>query len=205
MALSDVIKKKQETGNEKSASEEKKSILDDVRVVITVIVIACIALIVLTVFGTKSINETLVKIDRVKQEYKENLAQIANLKALQSKSEEYKAQSDEYDEMLSKDPLDQQQIMIDMETDVEAHNCTLTNIAFGEQTNTGLVNQIQVTVSVTGSYADIMSFAHDTVSSTEIKRIDSLVMKQSSSSSDGESIKTADITVVLFQNPSSGN
>ncbi len=205
MALSDVIKKKQETGEGKSASGGAKNILDDVRVVIAVIVVACIALIVLTVFGTKSINDTLVKIENVKQEYKENQAQIANLKALQSKSTEYKAQSDQYDTMLSKRPLDQQQIMIDMEADVEAHNCTLTNVTFGEQTNTGLVNQIQVTLSVTGSYSDIMSFAHDTVNGTEIKRIDSIIMKQQTSLEDKEPLKNADITVVLFQNPSSGN
>lgn len=205
MALSDVIKKKQETGDGKSASGSAKNILDDVRIVIAVIIVACIALIVLTVFGTKSINDTLVKIDSVKQEYKENQAQIANLKALQSKSEEYKAQNEQYDAMLSKRPLDQQQIMIDMEADVEAHNCMLTNVTFGEQTNTGLVNQIQVTLSVTGAYADIMSFAHDTVNGTEIKRIDSIIMKQQASSDDKEPLKTANITIVLFQNPSSGN
>ena len=205
MALSDVMKKKQETGEGKSSSGNAKNIFDDVRIVIAVIVIACIALIVLTVFGTKSINDTLVKIESVKQEYKENQAQIANLKALQSKSAEYKAQNDQYDSMLSKRPLDQQQIMIDMEADVEAHNCMLTNVTFGEQTNTGLVNQIQVTLSVTGSYSDIMSFAHDTVNGTEIKRVDSIIMKQQTSLEDKEPLKNADITVVLFQNPSSGN
>lgn len=205
MALSDVIKKKQETGDGKSGSVGAKNILDDVRVVIAIIAIACIALIVLTIFGTKSINDTLVKIEKVKQEYIDNQAQIANLKALQSKSEEYKSQSAQYDVMLSKRPLDQQQIMIDMEADVEAHNCMLTNVTFGEQTNTGLVNQIQVTLSVTGAYADIMSFAHDTVNGTEIKRIDSIIMKQQVSSDEKEPLKTADITIVLFQNPSSGN
>lgn len=205
MALSDVIKKKQETGEDKSASGSAKNIFDDVRIVIAIIIVACIALIVLTVLGTKSINDTLVKIDSVKQEYKENQAQIANLKALQSRSEEYKAQSDQYDSMLSKRPLDQQQIMIDMEADVEAHNCLLTNLTFGEQTNTGLVNQIQVTLSVTGTYTDIMSFAHDTVNGTEIKRIDSIIMRQQASSDDKGPIKSADITIVLFQNPSSGN
>lgn len=205
MALSDVIKKKQETGDGKEEAGKGKSLLDDVRLVIAVIAIACIALIVLTVFGTKSINETLIKIDDVKQEYKQNQAKIANLLALQSKSAEYKAQSDRYDAMLSREPLDQQQIMIDMETDVEKHNCMLTNITFGEQTNTGLVNQIEVKVSIVGEYADIMSFAHDTVNETEIKRIDSIIMKPQSSADKKNQNKTADITVVLFQNPTASN
>ena len=201
MALSDVIKKKQATGDEPKADKaQTKNPLDDVRVVIGVIAIACIGLIVMIVFGTKGINETLVQIDEVKSEYKTNQASIANLLALQSRSQEYMDQRDQYNALISSDGLDQQQIMIDMENDVEAHNCILTNIVFGEQTATGSVKQIAVTISMSGTYDNIMQFCHDTVNGEQIKRIDTIKMTASSggNSSASEANKSADIVIVLF-------
>ena len=100
---------------------------------------------------------------------------IANLKALQARSGEYKQQIAEYDIMISKDPLDQMQIMIDLEKDVEAHNCSLTELTFGEpEKNEQNVNQIAVNLTITGSYRDIITFCHDTVSDKQIKRIDTI-------------------------------
>lgn len=176
MALSDVIKKKQATGD---ASEKekaaKKNLLDDVRVVIAVLIVACIGLIVLTVFGAKGIDETETNIEKAKAQYKQNQLAIANLKALQARSGEYKQQIAEYDIMISKDPLDQMQIMIDLEKDVEAHNCSLTELTFGEpEKNEQNVNQIAVNLSITGTYRDIITFCHDTVSDKQIKRIDTI-------------------------------
>ena len=154
MALSDVIKKKQATGDgsekEKAA---KKNPLDDVRVVIAILFVACIGLIVLTVFGAKGIDATEANIEKAKAQYKQNQLAIANLKALQARSGEYKQQIAEYDIMISKDPLDQMQIMIDLEKDV---------------------NQIAVNLTITGSYRDIITFCHDTVSDKQIKRIDTI-------------------------------
>lgn len=176
MALSDVIKKKQATGDglekEKAA---KKNLLDDVRVVIAILFVACIGLIVLTVFGAKGIDETKANIEKAKAQYKQNQLAIANLKALQARSGEYKQQIDEYDIMISKDPLDQMQIMIDLEKDVEAHNCSLTELTFDEpEKNEQNVNQIAVNLTITGSYRDIITFCHDTVSDKQIKRIDTI-------------------------------
>ena len=176
MALSDVIKKKQATGDglekEKAA---KKNLLDDVRVVIAILFVACIGLIVLTVFGAKGIDATEANIEKAKAQYKQNQLAIANLKALQARSGEYKQQIDEYDIMISKDPLDQMQIMIDLEKDVEAHNCSLTELTFGEpEKNEQNVNQIAVNLTITGSYRDIITFCHDTVSDKQIKRIDTI-------------------------------
>ncbi len=194
MALSDVIKKKQATGdgseNEKTV---KKNPLDDVRVVIAVLILACIGLIVLTVFGVKGIDETNDSIAKAKTQYKQNQLAIANLKALQARSGEYKEQIEEYNVMISKEPLDQMQIMIDLEKDVEAHNCKLTELTFGEiEKNAQNVNQIAVTLSITGSYSDIMSFCHDTVSAKQIKRIDTINM-----TGDTEQ-RTAQIVIVEF-------
>ena len=173
MALSDVIKKKQATGDgsekEKAA---KKNPLDDVRVVIAILFVACIGLIVLTVFGAKGIDATEANIEKAKAQYKQNQLAIANLKALQARSGEYKQQIAEYDIMISKDPLDQMQIMIDLEKDVEAHNCSLTELTFGEPEQN--VNQIAVNLTITGSYRDIITFCHDTVSDKQIKRIDTI-------------------------------
>ena len=176
MALSDVIKKKQATGdgleNEKAA---KKNPLDDVRVVIAILFVACIGLIVLTVFGAKGIDATEANIEKAKAQYKQNQLAIANLKALQARSGEYKEQIAQYDIMISKEPLDQMQIMIDLEKDVEAHNCSLTELTFGEpEKNEHNVNQIAVNLSITGTYRDIITFCHDTVSDKQIKRIDTI-------------------------------
>lgn len=195
MALSDVLKKKQaaEAGTEKK-KDKKINLVDDIRVFIGLMALACIALIVATVFSAKSIETTLTSIDEAKAEYQENQASIANLHALQSKSDEYKAQRDEYNAMISSEKLDQQQIMIDMETDVESHNCTLNDIAFEEATNTGLLNQISVTLSVQGKYSDIMSFCYDTVNGEQIKRIDTINMTDEGT----ENVKKAEIVVVLF-------
>lgn len=210
MALSDVIKKKQETGPDKEANKEKKNPLDDVRLVIAILIIACIAIIVMIVFGTKSINSTKAEIESAKTKYSQNQASIANLKALQSKSSEYEAQRDEYQAMISSDPLDQQEIMKDMEEEVEAHNCSLTEVTFGEQSSANGVNQIQVNIKVTGNFADVMKFCYDTVHGEQIKRIDTIKMestnktstsssktsKSSSSSTDGK--KTVELVIVLF-------
>lgn len=194
MALSDVIKKKQATGDgsekEKAA---KKNPLDDVRVVIAILIIACIGLIVLTVFGAKGIEDTKTSIEKAKTQYKQNQLAIANLKALQARSSEYKEQIDEYDIMISKEPLDQMQIMIDLEKEVEAHNCKLTELTFGEiEKNAQNVNQIAVTLTVTGSYSDIISFCHDTVTDKQIKRIDTINM------TGDETQRTAQIVIVEF-------
>lgn len=194
MALSDVIKKKQATGDgsekEKAA---KKNPLDDVRVVIAILIIACIGLIVLTVFGAKGIEDTKTSIEKAKTQYKQNQLAIANLKALQARSSEYKEQIDEYDIMISKEPLDQMQIMIDLEKEVEAHNCKLTELTFGEiEKNAQNVNQIAVNLTVTGSYSDIISFCHDTVTDKQIKRIDTINM------TGDETQRTAQIVIVEF-------
>ena len=194
MALSDVIKKKQATGDgsekEKAA---KKNLLDDVRVVIVVLIVACIGLIVLTVFGAKGIGETETNIEKAKTQYKQNQLAIANLKALQTRSGEYKDQIAQYDIMISKDPLDQMQIMIDLEKDVEAHNCSLTELTFGEpEKNEQNVNQIAVKLTITGSYRDIITFCHDTVSDKQIKRIDTINITGT------EEQRTAQIVLVEF-------
>ena len=189
MALSDVIKKKQATGDgsekEKAA---KKNPLDDVKVVIAVLIVACIGLIVLTVFGAKGIDETKANIEKAKAQYKQNQLAIANLKALQARSGEYKDQI-----MISKDPLDQMQIMIDLEKDVEAHNCSLTELTFGEpEKNEQNVNQIAVNLTITGSYRDIITFCHDAVSDKQIKRIDTINITGT------EEQRTAQIVLVEF-------
>ena len=194
MALSDVIKKKQATGDgsekEKAA---KKNLLDDVKVVIVVLIVACIGLIVLTVFGAKGIDETEANIEKAKTQYKQNQLAIANLKALQARSGEYKDQIAQYDIMISKEPLDQMQIMIDLEKDVEAHNCSLTELTFGEpEKNEQNVNQIAVNLTITGTYRDIITFCHDTVSDKQIKRIDTINITGT------EEQRTAQIVLVEF-------
>lgn len=195
MALSDVIKKKQETGNENAQKAEKKNLFDDVRVVIAVLIVLILALIGLIVYGTMNINDTKARIDDMKIKYSDNQKAIAQLVALQQQSELYKARKEEYDNMISSEAIDQAQIMIDLENEVESYNCTLNEITFDEIINTGLVNQINVYVSVTGEYNDIVRFCCDTVNQQQIKRIDKINMTRVSV--DSETMK-AELTIVEF-------
>lgn len=195
MALSDVIKKKQETGNENAQKAEKKSLLDDVRVVIAVLVVLILALIGLIVYETMNINNTKASIEEMKLKYTDNQNAIGQLVALQKQSELYKARKAEYDNMLSSEPLDQTEIMISLENQVESYKCTLNEITFDEVMNTGLVNQINVYVSVTGKYNDILRFCHDVVNEEQIKRIDKINMTQISKDSDE---MKAELTIVEF-------
>ena len=195
MALSDVIKKREVTNEGK---KEKKSgisnILDDVRIVIAVIVLASIALIGLIVYNNGKIEKTREEIKSVRSEIVENQNKIANLKALQARSGEYLAQKEAYDEMISDEELDQLEIMIDLEKDVEQHGCNLSEISFDDITATGMLNQMKVTVRINGDFRSIMSFCRDTVSGVKIRRIDNIRMTGDAMSSQ----KTAEITIVYF-------
>lgn len=195
MALSDVIKKKEATGEAKAQNSEKKNLLEDVRVVIAILIVLIFALIGLIVYGTLGINETKVQIDEMKIKYSENQQAIAQLVALQQQSEMYKARKAEYDSMISSDPIDQMNIMINMENEVEKYNCSLTGLDFDEITNTGLVNQINVYMTVTGKYEDIIRFCRDTVNKKQIKRIDKINMTILNKD---DNTMNAEITVVEF-------
>ncbi len=195
MALSDVIKKKEATGEAKAQNSENKNLLEDVRVVIAILIVLIFALIGLIVYGTLGINETKVQIDEMKIKYSENQQAIAQLVALQQQSEMYKARKAEYDSMISSDPIDQMNIMINMENEVEKYNCSLTGLDFDEITNTGLVNQINVYMTVTGKYEDIIRFCRDTVNKKQIKRIDKINMTILNKD---DNTMNAEITVVEF-------
>ncbi|HAQ63025.1 MAG TPA: hypothetical protein DCR23_01040 [Ruminococcaceae bacterium] len=194
MALSDVIKKKQATGESSAKAKEKTSILDDVRIVIAIIVVASIALVALIVYTTGLINEKIVEIDKAKQTYANNQTKIEGLLALQAQSEQFKDQKEKYDAMISTDGLDQRQIMIDLEKEVESYNCRLNSLTFGEQSNTGLVNQISININITGDYTDIMRYCRDVVTGEKIRRIDTINMSPYASSD----TKEADIVIVEF-------
>ena len=194
MALSDVIKKKQATGESSAKAKEKTSILDDVRIVIAIIVVASIALVALIVYTTGLINEKIVEIDKAKQTYANNQTKIEGLLALQAQSEQFKDQKEKYDAMISTDGLDQRQIMIDLEKEVESYNCRLNSLTFGEQSNTGLVNQISIIINITGDYTDIMRYCRDVVTGEKIRRIDTINMSPYASSD----TKEADIVIVEF-------
>lgn len=195
MALSDVIKKKQETGDAQAQKSEKKNLLEDVRVVIAILVVLILALIGLIVYGSMNIKDTETKIGEMRVKYTDNQKVITQLRALQQQSDAYKKRKAEYDKMISSDPLDKMQIMIDLEQEVEKYNCTLTKLDFDEIVNTGLVNQINVYVSLSGKYSDIMRFCSDIVTAEKIMRIDRVNMTVLS---EGDNTMTADITVVEF-------
>ena len=77
-----------------SGASKGKNFLEDIRVFAVLMVIACVGLIALIVVGSRSIDETNADIKQEMKTYEENQLSIANLKALQAKSEEYEAQRD---------------------------------------------------------------------------------------------------------------
>lgn len=186
-----------------SGAAKGKNFLEDIRVFAVLMAIACIGLIALIVVGSRSIDETNADIKQEMKTYEENQLSIANLKALQARSEEYEAQRDAYDAMIPEE-LDQQQIMIEMETRVESMNCVLTDLTFGSESaddknsasssSNGLVNQMQVQITVRGTYTDIMKLAESIVTDEELMRIDAI--RIAPVSQDG--LKEAQITIMKF-------
>lgn len=188
-----------------SGASKGKNFLEDIRVFAVLMVIACVGLIALIVVGSRSIDETNAEIKQEMKTYEENQLSIANLKALQARSEEYEAQRDAYDAMIP-EKMDQQQIMIEMETRVESMNCVLTDLTFGSESaddknskaaassSNGLVNQMQVQISVRGTYTDIMKLCESIVTDEELMRIDGIRMMPMTQGG----LKEAQITIMKF-------
>ena len=205
MAFNINVKKK-----DSGAPGEKKNLLEDIRVFVVLMAIACIGLIVLIVFGIKSNEEIKTEIAKEKKTYQENQLSIANLKALQARSSEFEAQRDMYNAMIPA-TQDRQAVMIDMERRVEGARCTLTDLTFGGDAaiggtpntntaaaaapaNTSGLKELQVLLTVRGSYADIMGLCSDLVTDPELMRIDGIQMKPIS---EGEQ-QEATITLMKF-------
>lgn len=198
MALSDVIKKKQATGaeTEGAASKTKKNPLDDVRIVIAIILVASVALIALIVYTTGLINKKNAEIDEVKTKYQQNQQSIANLMALQAQSGEYLKQREEYDKMISSEPIDKMQIFMNLEDEVGKFDCIITgDVEIEDPTNNGLVNQAAITMTIVGEYTDIMRYCQYVANGDPIRRIDSITIKERESS---ETLKEAELTIVVF-------
>lgn len=186
-----------------SGASKGKNFLEDIRVFAVLMVVACVGLIALIVVGSRSIDETNADIKQEMKTYEENQLSIANLKALQARSEEYEAQRDAYDAMIP-DTMDQQQIMIEMEKRVESMNCVLTDLTFGSESaddknsaaasSNGLVNQMQVQISVRGTYTDIMKLAESIVTDQELMRIDGIHMMPMTQGG----LKEAQLTIMKF-------
>ncbi len=186
-----------------SGLSKGKNILEDIRVFAVLMLIACAGLIAFIVLGFQHIDDTNAEIKKEMKTYQESQLSIANLKALQSKSEEYEAQRDAYNAMIP-ESLDQQQIMIEMETRTESMNCVLTDISFGSESadekkgnaaaSSGLVNQMQVQISVRGSYTDIMRLAESLVTDEELMRVDAIRITPMSQNG----LKEAQITIMKF-------
>lgn len=207
MAFNINVKKKDNA----AASGTKTNLLEDIRVFAVLMVIVCIGLIVLIVFGVRANEEIKNSITEQKKTYQEAQASINNLKALQARSSEFEAQRDAYDTMIP-DTQNVQEVMIEMERRAEAGRCTLTNVVFGgdaaiggdkknstgttaptASTGSSLVKELQVVMTVRGSYADIMTLCADLVTDEELMRIDGIQMKPSA-----DKEQEAVITLVKF-------
>lgn len=185
----------------------KKNILEDIRFFIVLMLIAFIGLVVLIVFGVRSNMELKTKIETQKTTYQKSQISIANLRALQARSAEFEAQRTAYFSMLP-ERQDVQAVMIDMERRAEEKRCTLTNLTFGGAAAIGTdknqtaaptvssagVRELQVFLSLEGSYADIMALCNSLVTDPELMRIDAITLTPIS----GEGKQKAEITLVKF-------
>lgn len=186
----------------KKGDKKGGKLVEDVRIFIILIAIACVALIVMSVFGIKSANKTTEAIAQQKTEYSKNQMAIANLKALQSKSYEYEALRDKYAELIPNSTLDQQKIMIEMEDLCDDGNCLLTDIQFGELLSGDGISQIPVTLSITGTFSNIVALCQGIVTAPEFMRIDAISMESQTDNSNNDKTKadtkTVQVTVVKF-------
>lgn len=184
------INVKQREGSPATANKAK-NILEDIRVFVVLMLVACIGLIVFTVLGAKSNEKVRTDIAKQAKVYEEGQASIANLKALQARSAEFEAQRDTYDAMIP-ETQNSQSVMIEMEHRVEAHGCILAELNFGgdaaigkegsksateTSTGSGLVKELQVLMTVRGSYTDIMQLCSELVTDEELMRIDAIQLR----------------------------
>lgn len=197
--------KKKDTG---ASSGKAANVLEDIRVFVVLMAVACIGLIVLIVFGVRNNEAVKAKITEQKKVYQESQASISSLKALQARSSEYEAQRDAYNAMIP-DTQNRQAVMIEMENRIEAARCTLSDLTFGGDaaigastqagdaavtTSTAGVKELQVLMTVRGSYADIMGLCNSLVTDPELMRIDAIHLTPIQS---GEA-QEATITLVKF-------
>ena len=198
--------KKKDTG---ASSGKAANVLEDIRVFVVLMAVACIGLIVLIVFGVRNNEAVKAKITEQKKVYQESQASISSLKALQARSSEYEAQRDAYNAMIP-DTQNRQAVMIEMENRIEAARCTLSDLTFGGDAAIGAtaqtgdtaavavstagVKELQVLMTVRGSYADIMGLCNSLVTDPELMRIDAIHLTPIQS---GEA-QEATITLVKF-------
>lgn len=199
MALSDVMKKREPTA-EGEAKKKKESkglggLLENVKIVIAVIVIACILLITLIVYTNKKSEDTLKKIENVKQQIAVNTNEISRLEGFKAKINDVRREQEYYASQISVRDFDEYKLRIEVEKEIEAHNCNLTEDPVVEFSNMGSVQQASVTVKISGEFSDIMRYCNDFLSKEEITRIDAFSINGTSTNG---TAKTAEITVVYF-------
>ena len=136
------------------------------------------------------------EINKVKATYEQNQQSIANLMALQAQSGVFRQQKAEYDKMISSEPIDKMQVFMDLEDEVDAHNCVITgDVEIEDPTNTGLVNQASVSMTIVGSFTDITRYCQYVAYGDPIRRIDSIKITPKDDTTDD---KQAEIVMVVF-------
>ena len=198
MALSDVIKKRETTAEGAENKKEKvgkSSLLDNVKVIIGIIAVACIALIVLIVQYNKKNNDTLKRIENVKAQIAVNRAEITRLEGLKVKLKEVEKQQEYYASKIPTKDFDEYRLRIEVEKFIEAHSCNMTGDPVVEFSTMSGVNQATITVQMTGDFSDIMRFCRDFVDTEEIRRIDRLSIEGGTKTG---GLKTAEVVLVYF-------
>ena len=128
------------------------------------------------------------------------IGSFSGMKLMSYRIEQLEKKVDKHNNFAERIPILEEKIAVanhrisDLEKEVESYNCRLNSLTFGEQSNTGLVNQISVNINITGDYTDIMRYCRDVVTGEKIRRIDTINMSPYASSD----TKEADIVIVEF-------
>lgn len=179
--LKDLFKKKQP--DEKTASETGNANImktpvkvDNTRIFILISIFVFALLIATIVLGAKSIVSTKESINQALTKYSENVATVANLKALQAKSAEYENIIKKYDALLPNKKLDNFKIMQEMEMRCSKSGLILSKLEFTD-TVKDAVNQQGIKITVSGTFTQIMNFCDEIVTDDEFMRIDGISLK----------------------------
>jgi len=170
-----------------------KQLSADPRVLVAIIAVACAALIGLCVYTAKQTKEVETQVANQVQVFQDNKVAIGNLLTLKARSEQYIKQNEQYEALITKDGLSQQDFMIFFDGFCKAYDCRMNLIEFGEQSTEGEVQSLSFTLTVEGEFQNLMAICDGIITQDRYYRIDGVTF----ASGTGD-LKVATINVVAF-------
>lgn len=172
-----------------------KQLSADPRILVVIIAIACAALIGLCVYTSKQTKQTEAEVNKQVEVFEENRNAIANLLKLKSRSEQYLAQNEQYEKLITSDGLNQEELTVFFDKFVEGYGCRDTLIEFQESPTQSSISSIMIVIEVEGKMENIMALCDGIVTQDRFYRIDSVTFTQAN---EEDGTKKATINVVAF-------